>query len=137
MRRLLLSDYLKEHPTEARQIRKATEGRCENCSLVFSPEVLDILVIGNPPETRGSGQDLQKHLLVLCPVCRRSLCSGAVTVSLLRELVRYRPRSIRTQIREILGFRPSMYIPPGTFDPAKIFQEMLDSGSLDLCLNGG
>jgi hypothetical protein len=134
---MLLSDYLKEHTTEAHRIRAATDGRCENCSLVFSLEDMEVHVLGSRPETGDPSRDLQKYLLVLCPVCYRSFTSGVVTESLQRELVRYRPRLIRREMRRILGYRPPAYSPPGTFDPATVFQEMLDSCSSDFCLNGG
>jgi len=134
---MLLSEYLKEHPVKARRISVATGGRCENCSNEFPPIILEIHIIGNPPDFGAAGSDLQKHLLVLCPACRRSFCSGRVDESLQRELVRHRAGKIRAVMREILGYRPRKYTPPGDFDPEAVFQEMLSSGALDQCLNGG
>ena len=132
----LLSEYLDEHPVKARRLRIASGGRCENCSTTFLPIVLGIHLIGNPPD-RGPSPDLQKHLLVLCPACRRSFCSGRVEESLQRELVRHRPREVRNLMREILGYRPRKYVPPGDFSPEEVFPEMITSGALDFCLNEG
>ncbi len=134
---MLLSGYLEEHPEKARDIRSAIGGRCEHCSMVVSPAVLEIHVIGSSPDTGDAGIDLQKHLLVLCPSCRKMFRSGKVAVALQRELVRYRPRAARNRMREVLGYRPPAYIPPGDFPPETVFREMLDSGAPDLCLNGG
>jgi hypothetical protein len=134
---MLLSEYLKKHPAMTRCLRIATGGRCENCSISYPPAVLEIHFIGSPPETGDDSRDLQKHLLVLCPACRRSFHSGKVELSLQRELVRHRPRAVRNRIREILGYRPPAYVPAGDFDPEAVFRELFDSGSPDLCLNGG
>lgn len=134
---MLLSEYLKEHPVKARRILIATGGRCENCSNEFPQVILAIHIIGNPPDIGAAGSDLQKSLLVLCPACRRSFCSGRVEESLQRELVRHRAGEVRILMREILGYRPKKYNPPGDFDPEVIFQEMFSSGALDQCLNGG
>jgi hypothetical protein len=134
---MLFSEYLKEHPMKARRLIMATGGRCENCSNEFPLVLLEIHIIGNPPDIGTAGRDLQKHLLVLCPECRRSFRSGRVDESLQRELVRHRAGEVRTLMRETLGYRPKKYIPPGDFDPEVIFQEMFSSGALDQCLNGG
>jgi hypothetical protein len=133
----LLSEYLTEHPVKVRRLRIATGGRCENCGNTFPPVVLEVHLIGSPPDIEDAGRDLQKHLLVLCPACRRSFCSRPVEESLQRELVRYRSAGVGNLMREILEHRPRKYVPPGDFDPAAVFQEMFDSGALDLCLNGG
>jgi hypothetical protein len=132
-----LSGYLKEHPLKSWKLRRATGGRCENCSNEYSPVILEIHIIGNPPDTGVAGRDLQKQLLVLCPACRHSFRSGRVEESLQRELVRHRAGKIRAVMREILGYRPGNYMPPGDFDPEVIFQEMVNSGATDHCLNGG
>lgn len=134
---MLLSEYLKEHPVKARRILIATGGRCENCSNEFPLVILAIHIIGNPPDIGAAGSDLQKSLLVLCPACRRSFCSRRMEESLQRELVRHRAGEVRILMREILGYRPKKYNPPGDFDPEVIFQEMFSSGALDQCLNGG
>ncbi len=84
---MLLSEYLTEHPAKARRILIATGGRCENCSYEFPPVILEIHIIGNPPDIGAAGSDLQKSLLVLCPACRSSFRSGRVEESLQRELV--------------------------------------------------
>lgn len=73
---MLLSEYLKEHPVKVRRLSTATGGRCENFSNEFSPLLLEIHIIGNPLDIGFASQDLQKHLLVLCPECRRSFRSG-------------------------------------------------------------
>jgi hypothetical protein len=134
---MLLSVYVEEQPEKARGIRSATGSRCEHCSTMVPPAVLEIHVIGSPPDTGDAGIDLQKQLLVLCPSCRHLFHSGNVTVELQRELVRYRSRAVRNRMRDILGYRPPAYVPPGDFNPETVFREMLDSGALDLCLNGG
>ncbi len=134
---MLLSEYLKEHPVKARRIRITTGGRCENCSNAFPPTVLEIHVIGSLPAVGDISWDLQKHLLVLCPACHRSFRSGQVEESLQRELVRHRSREVRKQIRDILGYHPAKYVPPGDFDPEAVFRELFESGAPDLCLNGG
>jgi hypothetical protein len=134
---MLLSEYLKEHPVKARRLTIATGGRCENCSNEFTPVILEIQIIGTSPDFEDEGRDLQKHILILCPSCHRSFRSGRVEESLQRELVRHRAREVRKLMREILGYRPKKYNPPGDFDPEAVFQEMLSSGALDQCLNGG
>lgn len=134
---MLLSAYLEESPEKALRIKSATGSRCEHCSTMVPPTVLEIHVIGSSPDTGDAGIDLQKQLLVLCPSCRRFFCSGTVEVALQRELVRYRPREVRNRMREVFEYRPPAYVPPGDFDPEAVFQEMFDSGALDLCLNGG
>jgi hypothetical protein len=134
---MLLPDYLKENPVKALRLAIAAGGRCENCSIAVPPAVLVIHVIGNPPECKDSSRDLQKELLVLCSSCHRSFCSGRVGESLQRELVRHRPRPARNLMREILGYRPPSYIPPGNFDPEAVFRELFNCGAPDLCLNGG
>ncbi len=134
---MLLSAYLEEYPEKARDIRDATGSRCEHCSTMVPSAVLEIHVIGSPPDTGEAGIDLQKHFLVLCPSCCHLFRSGNVTVELRRELVRYRSRAVRNRMRKILGYRPPAYVPPGYFDPETVFREMLESGAPDLCLNGG
>jgi hypothetical protein len=134
---MLLPDYLKENPVKVLRLATAAGGRCENCSIAVPPAVLGIHVIGNPPDIGDCSRDLQKELLVLCSSCRRSFCSGRVGESLQRELVRHRSRPARNRMREILGYRPPAYIPPGNFDPESVFRELFNCGVPDLCLNGG
>jgi hypothetical protein len=134
---MLLFEYLKMHPVKARRMKRATGCRCENCSNAFPLHALEIHPVGSLPDINAPGRDLQKHLLVLCPTCGRSFRAGQVKESLQRELVRHRSHEIRNKMREILEYHPREYIPPGDFDPGEVFQEMLDSGALDLCLNGG
>ena len=90
--------------------------RCENCSNEFSQVLLEIHVIGNPPDTDSAGSDLLKHLLLICPEGKRSFLSGQVQESLQRELIRLRSRRVRKRMREILDYRPRQYVPPGDFD---------------------
>lgn len=134
---MLLTEYLKKHPMKAWQLKVAAAGRCENCSNEFPQVILKIYAIENPLCTDSAGSDLQKHLLLLCPACRRSFLSGQVEVSLQRELVRLRSRKARKMMREILGYRSRQYVPPGDFDPEVVFLEMVNSGATDHCLNGG
>ena len=131
-----LAFYLRDNPVKVRRLRVATGGRCENCSNGFPLSVLEIHIIGSPSQTIAH-RDLQKHLLVLCPACRRPFSSGEVAEPLQRELVRHRPRDVRKMMREILGYRPRKYVPPGDFRPDEIFDEMITTGALDQCLNGG
>ena len=132
----LLCNHLSKNPATVQRLIRASNGRCENCSNSVPPSVLGIHIIGSPPEV-GPSRDLQKHLLVLCPACRRSFGSGRVGESLQRELVRHRTRVARSLMREILGYHPRPYVPPGDFSPEAVFHEMIASGALDLCLNGG
>ena len=134
---MLLKEYLKKHPIKAWRLKVAAAGRCENCSNEFPQVILEIHVIGSPPATECACSDLQKHLLLLCPACKRSFLSGQVEESLQRELVRFRSRKVRKLMREILGYRPRRYVPPGDFDPEVMFMEMVNSGATDYCLNGG
>ncbi|MFA5296418.1 MAG: hypothetical protein WC382_13005 [Methanoregulaceae archaeon] len=132
----LLSDHLTNNPATVQRLIGAIGGRCENCSNSVPPGVPVIHIIGSPPDI-GAAHDLQKHLLVLCPSCRESFGSGRVEESLQRELVRHRSRDARSRMQEILGYRPRPYVPPGDFSPEAVFHEMIASGALDLCLNGG
>jgi hypothetical protein len=134
---MLLTEYLKKHPVKAWRLKVAAGGWCENCSNEFPQFILEIHVIGSPPDTESVCSDLQKHLLLLCPACQRSFLSVQVEESLQRELVRLRSRKVRKMMREILGYRPRQYVPPGDFDPEVIFLEMVSSGATDYCLNGG
>jgi hypothetical protein len=134
---ILLSKFLAKHPVKARRLKRATGCRCENCSNAFPMAALELYFIGQQPDIDNKNVDLQEHLLILCPGCGRSFRSGNVDVSLQKELVCHRMPKIRDQIREILEYRPRDYTPPGDFDLEAVFQEMIDSGAIDLCLNGG
>jgi phage head maturation protease len=54
-----------------------------------------------------------------------------------RDLSRLRNRQVRGRMRAILSYQPRTYNPSGDFDPEVIFREMISSGALDQCLNGG
>lgn len=132
-----LSEFLKANSVKEKLLKIAAAGRCEHCSQSSPPAVLVIYLIDAGIEIGPETPDLEKHLLVLCPACHYAFQSAPGDVRLQRELVRYRPHAVRLEMRRILGSRSRTYHPPEERDPEAVFQEMLDSGALDLCLNGG
>ena len=132
-----LQGYLELYPEKARELKIATGCRCENCSLEYPLALLDVHTIGSALSVETPHTDLQKYLLVLCPSCSRSFRSGLVDVTVQRDLVRLRNRQVRRRMRVILSYQPRTYTPSGDFDPEVIFNEMISSGALDQCLNGG
>jgi len=56
---------------------------------------------------------------------------------MLKELIRDRRDDVKFAMHRTLGSQTRTYKPPGEFDPEVVFREMIESGSLDLCLNGG
>lgn len=134
---MLLTEYLRDHPVKVKLLKIATGGGCENCGNAFPLALLEIHVIGSPPDCGGEQNDLQKHLLVLCSDCRRSFRSGQIADSLQHELVRHRPVGIRRAMRELMNYHPRRYSPPDDIDLAAVFRDVFESRMLDLCLNGG
>ncbi len=134
---MLLSEFIRANPVKAKLLKIAAGGRCEHCSGPFLPAALVIHIIDTETEIGPETPDLQKHLLVLCPDCRHRFLSAPVDVRLQKELVRYRPHAVKKEMRRILGSRTRTYYPPKERDPGEIYREMFETGSLDLCLNGG
>ncbi len=132
---MLLSEFLDDNPVKKKQLKLSTGNRCENCSFEFPLPSLAVHLIDNPPDIDET-RDPSKHVLILCPRCLRSFASGKVDESMQRELVRYRPASVRKAMRAVLGYRPRIYTPPDV-DLAAIFAEVCGSSAIDLCLNGG
>jgi len=124
-------------PGEVKGLKIATGCRCENCSLEYPLALLDVHTIDSALSFETPHIDLQKSLLVLCQPCSRSFRSGFIEVSLQRDLSRLRNRQVRGRMRAILSYQPRTYNPSGDFDPEVIFREMISSGALDQCLNGG
>lgn len=76
-------------------------------------------------------------MLVVCRECSLSFLTNNVAKSILRELVSFRDNTVKRAMHRTLCSPTRTYTPPGEFDPEIIFREMIESGSLDFCLNGG
>lgn len=134
---MLLSTLIREHPIKAQVLKRAAGFRCEHCSHVFPSRLIVFLFIDPDIECDGDDSDPENDMLVVCRECSISFHSNNVAKSVLRELVRYRDKTVKSAMHRTLCSPTRTYTPPGEFDPEVIFREMIESGSLDLCLNGG
>ncbi len=123
-----------------RELKVLFSGRCEWCDRVYPPQVLVLhLIVPETAEGRAAppSPDPQKRFLLLCPGCHQDLHQIPLPLHLQKDLVRARSRSLRRSIREIFGYIPEPYQPPGDFDLAEIYEECFSLRSLDLFRAGG
>lgn len=134
---MLISSLIREHPIKAQVLKRAAGFRCEHCSHLFPSQLLVIHFINPDVECDGDDSDPENDMLVVCRECSISFLSNNVEKSVLRELVSYRDNTVKSAMHRTLCSPIRTYTPPGEFDLEEIFREMIESGSLDLCLNGG
>lgn len=132
-----VSRLLKEHPVKSRVLKRAAGLRCEHCSHEFPITGLTIHFIHFEADEGSDNSDPEDNLLVLCLDCTRSFLLNPGNSAMLEELVRYRKDNVKSAMHRTLCSPTRTYNPPGEFDPEVVFREMIESGSLDLCLNGG
>ena len=111
--------------------------RCEHCSNESLITGLTIHFIDFEADAGSDNSDPEDNLLVLCLDCSRSFLSNPENSAVLKELIRYRRDNVKFAMHRTLCSPTRTYNPPGGFDPEVVFREMIESGSLDLCLNGG
>ncbi|HOT04144.1 MAG TPA: hypothetical protein PK069_08195 [Methanolinea sp.] len=132
-----LREFQNLNAVKSRLLKIAAGGVCEHCGEAYPFALLEIHAIYPRSRADTACPDLQKEVLILCPECHRFFHARPVQVSIQRQLVRYRPKKVKTAMRQVLGYQPRSYVPPETNPPDAIFREMFESGALDLCLNGG
>lgn len=118
------------------RIKRAFSCRCEWCGKSYPGSRLELHLL---PE-RPSGQatpDPEKRLLLLCIPCHRDLHALSLSYPFQIQLVRFRPKSLRREIREILEYIPAPYVAPGEFDIPQIYEDCFSLRSLDLFRAGG
>jgi len=109
-------------PLKVRKIKLVLGGRCELCGMEYSLETLEIHAIqGNQPLPRDRA-DLEREILVLCGTCHRDLHEACLGVADQKEILRYRPKDLRREIRRILGYTPRPYVPPES-NISEIYEE--------------
>lgn len=69
--------------------------------------------------------------------CSRSFFSIDVEKEMLWELVCCRDNVVKSAMHRALCAPIRTFTPPGECDPEVMYREMIGSGALDLCLNGG
>jgi hypothetical protein len=125
---------------KAAGVKSLFSGRCEWCDRKFPFDTL-ILHLMVPDETTSSpapsSPDPEKRFLLLCLKCHDDLHHIPLPYHLQKDLMRARPPKLRKAIREILGYVPAPYQPPGDFDLAEIYEECFSLRSLDLFRAGG
>lgn len=134
---MLLSRFIREHTVKEQVLKRAAGFRCEHCSHVFPSHHLVIHFINPDVKCGGEDSDPENDILIVCRECSFSFFSNEVEKGVLWELVRCRNTTVKSAMHRILCSPTRSYTPPGEFDPEVIFREMIESGSLDFCLNGG
>lgn len=134
---VLLSTLIREHPIKAQVLKRAAGFRCEHCSHVFPSQHLAIHFLYPDVECGSDNPDPENDILVVCMECSRSFFSIDVEKEMLWELVRCRDNAVKSAIHQTLCAPILTYTPPGECDPEVMYREMIGSGALDLCLNGG
>jgi hypothetical protein len=115
-------------------------GRCEWCDREYPPHSLVLHYIVPDKTVSGTiplSPDPQKRFLLLCSGCHQELHEIPLPYHLQKDLVRARPQELRKAIREVLGYIPAPYQPPGDFDLAEIYEDCFSLRSLNLFRAGG
>lgn len=119
-------------------VKMAVGGSCEWCRERFPLSLLEIHKVYDeqhlPEPVRA---DPQKGVLVLCPICHRIFHENPIPLEDQKEVIWYRPRWMKQELRRILGYVPRKYIPPDTIDPATCYEDCFRMDSLDLYRAGG
>ncbi|MDT8357651.1 MAG: hypothetical protein RQ758_04015 [Methanomicrobiaceae archaeon] len=117
-------------PEQRLGILRAMGCRCEFCSIRFPAAFLRIHCIYGENAAPDEEGDLDKMILVVCPVCHgllHALPTEIRTWSMQKRLIRNRPLGVKRKIREVLGYRSRPYTPPPV-DLAEIFEEFQQRG---------
>ncbi|MDH7593202.1 MAG: hypothetical protein QHG99_02460 [Methanomicrobiales archaeon] len=89
-----------------RRIKLELGLRCEICGDEFPHTILETHFIeGAPSPDCASAEDLEAHILVLCPFCHWDIHSLRVREVEQRSILLFRPKEVRKRIRRILGER--------------------------------
>ena len=117
---------------KAAMIRQVTEGRCECCGREIPPIYMEIHFI----DTLGKGYSANHadSIIILCRACHRGVHASNFT-TMLQSLIQMRSQRNRQRINNILS-RDKPYTAPKCGDPAELFSLAVDSGGMDLFLNG-
>lgn len=134
---MLLSRLIREQPIKEKVLKRAAGFRCEHCSHRFPSQRLVIHYINPDVECGGDNPDPENEILIVCMECSRSFLSSGVEKEMLSELVRCRDNAVKSAMHRTLCSPIRTYTPPGECDPEVMYREMIGSGALDLCLNGG
>jgi hypothetical protein len=95
------------------KLRAVVGGACEVCRERCTPEKLEIhFVPAESEDRRAAAGDLQRLVLVVCPLCHRHLHAMPVPAAEQRAWVRRRPFIVRELMRDILGYVRPRYEPP-------------------------
>jgi len=109
-------------PIKVRKIKLVLGSQCELCNRECPVESLEIHAISVDQLRVQETPNLEREILVLCSSCHRDVHEACLTVAEQKELLRYRPASMRREIRRILNYTPKPYVPPDSNIP-EIYEE--------------
>lgn len=116
---------------QIKALKRAVRSRCERCGAVMPHYVLTVHVIRDTPDRYRS-----ENMLVLCASCHRAAHDGSYSLFSQRMTASGRSRDVAAAFREALSRQSRPYLPDTEYDLARLFEESLAGGGMDLFLNG-
>jgi hypothetical protein len=129
-------EFCRISAVKEKKLKLAAGCRCERCAESFPLRLLELHFLEDPAASSGTiFRDVQKFILVVCPVCHHEIHSVPVPAADVKEIVRSRPAAARRAMRRILSYIPQPYHPPENTDLAQVFAEVMNA-SRDIFFNG-
>lgn len=116
---------------QVRALKRAVQSRCERCGALMPHYVLTVHVISDTPDRYRNG-----NILVLCATCHQAAHDGSFSLFTQRLIAAGRSRAVAAAFGQALSRQSRPYMPDTEYDIARLFQESLSGGGMDLFLNG-
>jgi hypothetical protein len=116
---------------QVRALKRAVRSRCERCGALMPHYILTVHVISDIPDRYR-----KENILVLCASCHQAAHDGSLSLFAQRLIAAGRSRAVSAAFGQALSRQSKPYMPDTEYDLARLFEESLSGGGMDLFLNG-